>query len=138
MKAFRISLIAAAVSLAACGGGGNESVEAQGNKQAFAIGQRQKDLEGHLGEGQIGTRVGGAHDFAGRGSWTQDETPQQITRQRRVYSPLASSASGLPGSDQATRAAGAFRRVLRRTSRAPSHGPRPTAPAVSACLWSAC
>ena len=35
MNAFRISLLAAAVSLAACGGGSNEAVEAQGNKQAF-------------------------------------------------------------------------------------------------------
>ncbi len=35
MNAFRISLLAAAVSLAACGGGGNEAVSAQGNKQAF-------------------------------------------------------------------------------------------------------
>jgi hydroxybutyrate-dimer hydrolase len=35
MKACRISLLAAAVSLAACGGGGNESVDAQGNKQAL-------------------------------------------------------------------------------------------------------
>ena len=35
MNAFRISLLAAAVSLAACGGGGNDAVDAQGNKQAF-------------------------------------------------------------------------------------------------------
>jgi hydroxybutyrate-dimer hydrolase len=35
MNAWRISLLAAAVSLAACGGGGNEAVDAQGNKQAF-------------------------------------------------------------------------------------------------------
>jgi hydroxybutyrate-dimer hydrolase len=35
MNTVRISLLAAAVSLAACGGGGNEAVDAHGNKQAF-------------------------------------------------------------------------------------------------------